>query len=107
MCTAAGYSVYNVDLFNSGTKSWSTARLSLERAALAATSLGTLALFAGGSTNGALLYIPSVFICFCLVVVLAACLLGLSFVPMQVSIQQMLWTCTTVNQGNGRRLASA
>jgi hypothetical protein len=34
---------------------WSTAQLSVARASLAATSVGNVALFAGGSTGGALL----------------------------------------------------
>ena len=38
-----------VDLYDSGTGRWSTAQLSQARGALSATSVGTVALFAGGS----------------------------------------------------------
>jgi len=44
-----------VDLYNGATGAWSTAQLSAERYALAATSVGNLALFAGGTTGGVLL----------------------------------------------------
>ena len=45
-----------VDLYNSATGVWSTAQLSVPRCALAATSVGNVAIFAGGLTNsGALL----------------------------------------------------
>ena len=42
-----------VDLFNSVTRAWSTARLSVARSLLAAASVGNVALFAGGSTSSA------------------------------------------------------
>ena len=45
-----------VDLYNSATGAWSTAQLSVARALFAATSVGNVALFAGGSGKGALLY---------------------------------------------------
>jgi hypothetical protein len=48
MCTAAGDNTDVVDLYNSGTKSWSTAKLSFPRSQLAAASVGTVAVFAGG-----------------------------------------------------------
>jgi hypothetical protein len=44
-----------VDLFNTTTRSWSTARLSVGRWSLAAASVGNLALFAGGLISGAFL----------------------------------------------------
>jgi hypothetical protein len=47
-----------VDLYDSGTGLWSTAQLSLARSDLSATSVGTVAMFAGG---GKLLRI--VFVC--------------------------------------------
>jgi hypothetical protein len=48
---------YNVvDLYDSGTGQWSTAQLSVARSRLAATSVGTVAIFAGG-TDGKLLRI--------------------------------------------------
>ncbi len=37
-----------VDLYHSATKRWSTAQLSQARLALSATSVGTVAIFAGG-----------------------------------------------------------
>jgi hypothetical protein len=42
-----------VDLYNSATGSWSTARLSVARSDLAATSVGNLAIFAGGQNRDA------------------------------------------------------
>jgi hypothetical protein len=45
-----------VDLYNSATGTWSTALLSVAHNGLVATSVGNVALFAGGvSTTGALL----------------------------------------------------
>ena len=41
-----------VDLYNSATGAWSTAQLSAARVAFAATSLGSLAIFAGGGGSG-------------------------------------------------------
>jgi hypothetical protein len=46
--TADGGSVNVVDLYDSGTGRWSTAQLSQARWSLAATSVGTVAMFAGG-----------------------------------------------------------
>jgi hypothetical protein len=42
-----------VDLYNSATGVWSTAQLSVARNEFAATSVGNVALFAGGLTSGA------------------------------------------------------
>ena len=44
--TAGGGDV--VDLYDSGTGRWSTAQLSQARSGLSATSVGTVAMFAGG-----------------------------------------------------------
>jgi hypothetical protein len=44
-----------VDVFNSAAQTWSTAQLSVARESLAATSVGTLALIAGGENAGSLL----------------------------------------------------
>jgi hypothetical protein len=44
-----------VDLYNGATGTWSTAQLSLARNYLAATSVGNLAVFAGGLASSALL----------------------------------------------------
>ena len=47
--TAADGGASNVvDLYDSGTGRWSTAQLSQARSALSATSVGTVAIFAGG-----------------------------------------------------------
>ena len=40
-----------VDLYDSGTGRWSTAQLSQARNALSATSVGTVAIFAGGDSK--------------------------------------------------------
>ena len=40
-----------VDLYDSGTGRWSTAQLSQARSDLSATSVGTVAIFAGGWTG--------------------------------------------------------
>jgi hypothetical protein len=49
-----------VDLYDSGTKQWSTAQLSRNRRELSATSVGAVAIFAGG-TDGEFLRV--VFVC--------------------------------------------
>ncbi len=52
MCATAGESASNVaDLYNSATGAWSTAQLSVARSALAAASVGNLAIFTGGGYN--------------------------------------------------------
>jgi hypothetical protein len=43
-----------VDLYNGATRAWSTARLSVARAGLAAASVGNVALFAGGISQSTL-----------------------------------------------------
>jgi hypothetical protein len=61
MRATAGNSVSNrVDLYDRGTGLWSTSQLSEARWSLSATSVGTVAIFAGGS-NGKLLMV--VFFC--------------------------------------------
>ena len=60
--TAGGSVVSNVvDLYDSGTGLWSTAQLSQARFFLSATSVGTVAIFAGGETSSKSLRI--VFVC--------------------------------------------
>ena len=50
--TAAGENPSNVvDLYDSGTGRWSTAQLSQARCALSATSVGAVAIFAGGGSS--------------------------------------------------------
>jgi hypothetical protein len=46
--TAGGGSSNAVDLYNSASGTWSTAQLSVGRYGLAATSVGNVAIFAGG-----------------------------------------------------------
>jgi hypothetical protein len=46
--TAGGVVSNVVDLYDSGTGRWSTAQLSQARGQLSATSVGTVAIFAGG-----------------------------------------------------------
>ena len=41
-----------MDIYNYSSNTWTTANLSQARASLAATSVGNLALFAGGEING-------------------------------------------------------
>ena len=63
MRATAGASVASnvVDLYDRGTGLWSTARLSQARSYLSATSVGTVAIFAGGRIDSKLLRI--VFVC--------------------------------------------
>ncbi len=52
MRATAAYGFSNVvDLYDSGTGRWSTAQLSQARGALSATSVGTVAIFAGGGIS--------------------------------------------------------
>ena len=49
---AAGNGLSNaVDLYNSASGTWSTAQLSVTRYFFAATSVGNVAIFAGGTTS--------------------------------------------------------
>ena len=49
MGVTAGYQLSNaVDLYNGASGTWSTAQLSVARFVLAATSVGNVAIFAGG-----------------------------------------------------------
>jgi len=52
--TAGGW-FNTVDLYNSATGVWSTARLSVARANIAATSVGNVAIVAGGEPSGGVL----------------------------------------------------
>ena len=54
MTFTAGFSGESsaVDLYYSAPGTWSTAQLSVARLAAAATSVGNVAIFAGGSTGG-------------------------------------------------------
>ena len=57
MRATAGAKTNAVDLHNSATGAWSTAQLSVAREWLAATSVGNVAIFAGGLTSSVLLWI--------------------------------------------------
>lgn len=57
---ASGNSVV-VDIYNSQTRIWTAARLSVQRTVLAAAAVGNLAMFAGGWTGGALTNVVDVF----------------------------------------------
>jgi hypothetical protein len=59
--TADGGDSNVVDLYDSGTGQWWTAQLSQARRYLSATSVGTVAIFAGGYTGSKLLRV--VFVC--------------------------------------------
>ena len=48
----AGADSNAVDLYNSASGTWSIAQLSVARGGLAATSVGNVAIFAGGKTGG-------------------------------------------------------
>ncbi len=61
MRATAGLDFNVVDLYDRGTGLWSTARLSQARSYLSATSVGTVAIFAGGRIGSKLLRI--VFVC--------------------------------------------
>ncbi len=51
MRVASGDVPNAVDLYNSASGTWSTAQLSVARYDLAATSVGNVAIFAGGTTG--------------------------------------------------------
>ena len=55
MRATAGNHFSSVDLYNSATGAWSTAKLSVARDGLAAASVGNVAIFAGGWTAGGML----------------------------------------------------
>ena len=59
--TADGPNV--VDLYDSGTGRWWTAQLSQGRESLSATSVGTVAIFAGGYSNYISKLLRVVFVC--------------------------------------------
>ncbi len=66
--TAGGGYSNVVDLYDRGTGRWSTAQLSQARNSLSATSVGTVAIFAGGYSESKLLrivFVCCVFDCFC------------------------------------------
>ncbi len=116
MRATAGF-LNTVDLYNGAAGTWSTAQLSVGRNGMAAATVGNAALFAGGQITGALLCrertmsivacLLSACACCSVVILFALRPLSLSCAPLQVVVLPMLWTCTTVQQGRGRRLSSA
>ena len=58
--TAGGNASNVVDLYDSGTGRWSTAQLSQARYLISATSVGTVAMFAGGYSGK---FFRIVFVC--------------------------------------------
>ena len=54
-----------VDLYDSGTGLWSTAQLSQARLKLSATSVGKVAIFAGGETGKLLMIVSVCFVVEC------------------------------------------
>jgi hypothetical protein len=55
--TAGGGSSNAADLYNSASGTWSTAQLSVARYYLAATSVGNVAIFAGGQGGNCSLFV--------------------------------------------------
>ncbi len=114
------------DLYNSPSGTWSTAQLSVARSYLAATSVGNVAIFAGGAVSGDFSLTQFVggllfglmrvgdgvtFACLrraacCFVVVYAAQEVVVSLGSLQVVDVPMLWTCTTVHRAHGRLRSS-
>ena len=112
-----------VDLYNSASGTWSTAQLSERRNFLAATSVGNVAIFAGGFAGncGLTLFVEGVlfgltsvgdgvtFACLrraaCCFVVYAVQEVAVSCGSLQVDIP-ILWTCTTVHRAHGRLRSS-
>ncbi len=124
MGVTADYAGSNaVDLFNYTSGTWSTAQLSVARWNLAATSVGNVAIFAGGEggncsltlfVEGLLVWVDAcgrwcdvcVFeACGLLFVVFAVQEVAVSWGSLQVDIP-MLWTCTTVHRAHGRLRSS-
>ena len=119
--TADGGTSNVVDVYNSATGAWSTAQLSVARSFLAAASVGNVALFAGGRNSSAFvaqgdgggekLFVVACVFCVCpccgITVMFALRPIPLSCAPLQIMFLLMLWMCTTLQRGRGRRLSSA
>jgi hypothetical protein len=110
-----------VDLYNSASGTWSTAQLSLGGTDLVATSVGNLAIFAGGGRSNCSFAMCYVYIWFvlellcvndarlrrfvdCFLVV--ALQVAISSVQLQLSENALLWSCTTAHRAHGRLLGS-
>ncbi len=82
MRATAGSGASNVvDLYDSGTGRWSTAQLSQARYLLSATSVGTVAMFAGGAFGSKLLRDCVCFFCEGLLIAVVRCAMA-TFVSM-------------------------
>jgi hypothetical protein len=93
--TAGGVDSNAVDVYNVTTGTWSTAQLSVGRANLAATSVGNVALFAGGGDDGALLCMEGgicllLHTCWGLRLLLCACFVFCACCDIAVSVSQNL-----------------
>jgi hypothetical protein len=75
--TADGLVCDVVDLYDSRTGLWSTAQLSLARRELSATSVGTVAIFAGGLNYDSELFEVVFLLCEGLFIALGRCTFGL------------------------------
>jgi hypothetical protein len=89
------YDVSNVvDLYDSGTGIWSTAQLSQARLELSATSVGTVAIFAGGifagGSYGKLLMIVFCFLRERVLIAVARCVMGTWVVVFRDAVRERL-----------------
>ncbi len=88
--TAGNYvSSHVVDLYDSGTGRWSTAQLSQARHSLSATSVGTVAFFAGGE-GSKLLRIVFVLLCEGVLIVVVRCVMGTCVLVCSVAVRERL-----------------
>ena len=91
MRTTAGIGASDVvDLYDSGTGRWSTAQLSQARLFFSATSVGTVAIFAGGYSDSKLLMI--VFVCLYegLLIAFVRCVMRTLVFVFQVAVRDRL-----------------
>jgi hypothetical protein len=113
-----------VDLYNSASGTWSAAQLSVARSRLAATSVGNVAIFAGGSEGicGLTLFVEGMlfglmrvgdcvtFACLrraaCCFVVYAVQEVAVLRGSLQLVALPMLWTCTIIHRAHGRLRSS-
>ncbi len=79
-----------VDLYDSGTGRWSTAQLSQARSGPAATSVGTVAIFAGGRSNSKLLRIVFSLLCEGLLIAVVRCDTGSWVLLNRVAVRERL-----------------
>jgi hypothetical protein len=90
MRATAGSGFLNVvDLYDSGTGRWSTAQLSQARGVLSATTVGTVAIFAGGAFGGE--FLRAVFVCLLsegLLIAVARCDIGSWVLAFRVAVRE-------------------